>query len=62
MKCPMLLLQEVFSLSKWMLEEANKCRHVTQKSSSDIWFLDSGYSNHMPENRDIFQSLDTSTK
>ena len=36
--------------------------HVAQESSSDIWFLDSGCSNHMIRNRDIFESLDTSIK
>ena len=36
--------------------------HVAQESSSDIWFLDSGCSNHMTGNRDIFESLDTSVK
>ena len=36
--------------------------HVAQQSSSDVWFLDSGCSNHMIGNRDIFESLDTSTK
>ena len=36
--------------------------HVAQESSSDIWFLDSGCSNHMTGNRDIYESLDTLVK
>ena len=34
--------------------------NVTQESSNDVWFLDSGYRNHMTGNKDLFSSLDTS--
>lgn len=34
--------------------------NVSQESSSDIWFLDSGCSNHMTRNKDLFTSLDDS--
>ena len=33
--------------------------NVTQESSNDVWFLDSGCSNHMNGNKDLFSSLDT---
>jgi hypothetical protein len=34
--------------------------NVTQESANDIWFSDSGCSNHMTSNRDSFSSIDTS--
>jgi hypothetical protein len=36
--------------------------NVTQESSNNIWFLDSGCSNHMTSNKDLFSSIDTSIK
>jgi hypothetical protein len=33
---------------------------VTQESANDVWFLDSGYTNHMTGNKDLFFSIDTS--
>jgi hypothetical protein len=33
---------------------------VTQESTNDVWFLDSGCSNHMTGNKDLFSSIDTS--
>jgi len=34
--------------------------NVTQESANDVWFLDSGCSNHMTGNKDLFSSIDTS--
>jgi hypothetical protein len=34
--------------------------NVTQESANDIWFLDSGCSNHMTGSMDLFSSIDTS--
>jgi len=34
--------------------------NVTQESAKDVWFLDSGCSNHMTRNKDLFSSIDTS--
>jgi hypothetical protein len=34
--------------------------NVTQESANDILFLDSGCSNHMTSNKDLFSSIDTS--
>jgi hypothetical protein len=36
--------------------------HIAQENSSDSWFLDSGCSNHMTRNRDLFESMDTTIK
>jgi hypothetical protein len=36
--------------------------NVTQESAKDIWFLDSGCSNHTTSNKDLFSSIDTSIK
>jgi hypothetical protein len=33
--------------------------NVTQESANDIWFLDSGCSNHMTGSKDLFSSTDT---
>jgi hypothetical protein len=32
--------------------------NVAQESPCDIWYLDSGCSNHMKENLELFSSLD----
>lgn len=42
----------------WLLLTYN----VAQESSSNIWFLDSGRSNHMIGNSGLFASLDDSMK
>jgi len=34
--------------------------NVTQESANDVWFLDSGCSNHMTRNKDLFSSIDKS--
>ena len=34
--------------------------NVTQESASDLWFLDSGCSNHMTSNKNLFSFVDTS--
>ena len=34
--------------------------NVTHESANDVWFLDSGCSNHMTGNKDLFSSIDTS--
>lgn len=33
--------------------------HGARESSSNIWFLDSGCSNHMTGNKELFENLDT---
>ena len=35
---------------------------MAQESSKDVWFLDSGCSNHMTENKELFSNLDDSVK
>ena len=36
--------------------------NVAQKNTNDLWFLDSGCSNHMTGNKEFFENLDTSIK
>lgn len=36
--------------------------NVSQECLNDIWFLDTGCSNHMTRNKDLFSNLDTSIK
>ena len=36
--------------------------NFSQESSSNLWLLDSGCSNHMNRNKDLFASLDYSVK
>ena len=36
--------------------------NVAQESEKDIWFLDSGCSNHMTGNEELFSSLDKNVK
>ena len=35
---------------------------VAQENASNIWFLDSGCSNHMTGNKGLFEDLNTSVK
>ena len=36
--------------------------NVVQESAHDIWYLDSGYNNHMNGNLNLFSSLDNSVQ